>query len=642
MAVAEAKAAAPPEGDADRARVLHEEINRLPERYRVPVVLCDLEGRTHEQAALDLGWPVGTVKSRQARARERLRDRLTRRGVAPGLGWLAIRPALDVSIPLTLLDSTTAAAVRFATSRAIVPGSAAALAREVIFAMMMLRWGQALAFLLVFGVASGVGLIAQDQAGRSGAGTRLVAQPQASPPPADPSFVEVKPGKLNFTLAERGVVEPSRVRDVLSEVEGTTTILRISPEGTQVKRGDLVAELDSATLRDRLTNQEGFVRQAEAAYQQTRVAFKDAELALKEYAEEIAPRELANLQGKIAHGQAGINKAKARLERTKLARQRMLETVGRSQPETPADIAAHLTVADRLDAAELDLQALTLDLETTQGQQALLKTYTLAKTTRRLQREVEQAGADEMTKQTSWELEKIKAAKLGRQVERCQLRAPSDGLIVHANDPQRVKQQQFQIEEGATVRERQIIFRVINLADPMRINAKVREAMVDQVKVGQTVRIKVEALPLEDLTGVVRSIAPVVDPLAFRADNRTKVYTTLIAFDQPVPNLRPGMVAAVDIPIFDLDDVLTVPITAVIQIDDQDRVMVKTPGGTIELRVVTLGKGNNQAIEVNQGLRPGDRVFLDPSARLSEPMKTKLRQRPGRPSTSAPAEPAAP
>ncbi len=70
----------------DLASVLHEEIERLPERFRAPLVLCDLEGRSHEQAARHLGWPVGTVKSRQARGRDRLRDRLRRRGVAPQRG----------------------------------------------------------------------------------------------------------------------------------------------------------------------------------------------------------------------------------------------------------------------------------------------------------------------------------------------------------------------------------------------------------------------------------------------------------------------------------------------------------------------------------------------------------------------------
>ncbi len=63
---------------------LHEEIDRLPERYRLPVVLCYLEGLTHDQAAQQLGWPLGTVESRLARARDRLRERLTRRGAMPG------------------------------------------------------------------------------------------------------------------------------------------------------------------------------------------------------------------------------------------------------------------------------------------------------------------------------------------------------------------------------------------------------------------------------------------------------------------------------------------------------------------------------------------------------------------------------
>ena len=61
----------PRQPDDGLGGLLHEEIARLPERFRAPVVLCDLEGRTHEQAARHLGWPVGTVKSRLARGRQR-------------------------------------------------------------------------------------------------------------------------------------------------------------------------------------------------------------------------------------------------------------------------------------------------------------------------------------------------------------------------------------------------------------------------------------------------------------------------------------------------------------------------------------------------------------------------------------------
>jgi len=70
--------------------VLHEEVNRLPEKYRCAVVLCYLEGRTNEEAATLLGWPVGTVKGRLSRARDILRSRLTRRGLALSAAFLSL------------------------------------------------------------------------------------------------------------------------------------------------------------------------------------------------------------------------------------------------------------------------------------------------------------------------------------------------------------------------------------------------------------------------------------------------------------------------------------------------------------------------------------------------------------------------
>jgi RNA polymerase sigma factor (sigma-70 family) len=104
-------------GWADLRPVIHEEVDRLPEVYRDAVVLCYLEGRTNEEAAALLRWPVGTVKGRLSRARALLRSRLGRRGVALAGLWMArISPEAAIAevVPADLSGTTVRAVVTFA------------------------------------------------------------------------------------------------------------------------------------------------------------------------------------------------------------------------------------------------------------------------------------------------------------------------------------------------------------------------------------------------------------------------------------------------------------------------------------------------------------------------------------------------
>jgi RNA polymerase sigma-70 factor (ECF subfamily) len=130
----------------DLRPVLDEEVNRLPDRYRVPFVLCCLEGMTNDEASRHLGCPKGTILSRLARARERLRARLTRRGLTLSAGLFTAvltEKIAPTALSAALADSTTRAAMQFAAGKAVTAGAvsakAAALTTEVLRAMFRAR-----------------------------------------------------------------------------------------------------------------------------------------------------------------------------------------------------------------------------------------------------------------------------------------------------------------------------------------------------------------------------------------------------------------------------------------------------------------------------------------------------------------------
>jgi RNA polymerase sigma factor (sigma-70 family) len=138
--------------------VVDQELQRLPERYRSPLLLCMLEDHTHEEAARLLGCPLGTLRSRLIRGRELLRVRLGRRGlvIPVGLGSLVgLLPADAAAVPAALTALTIRGAVHFALGQppAQVSVQAVALAEGMVRAMNLTKWKMACAVLLAAAIA---------------------------------------------------------------------------------------------------------------------------------------------------------------------------------------------------------------------------------------------------------------------------------------------------------------------------------------------------------------------------------------------------------------------------------------------------------------------------------------------------------
>ncbi len=175
---------------------LHEELERLPERHRAAIVLCYLEGLPCDTAASRLGVPVGTVKSRLARGRERLRDQLIRRGFAPSAGLFSPAGWLDgpsPGLPAGAVESIARTAVAFAAgdeaSLGAVSSWIAYIAKRVLFSMSLRALARAAGVVLTVVVAS-IGLTAFAQrTSADRATTQAAGRNEASREPA-PARVE--------------------------------------------------------------------------------------------------------------------------------------------------------------------------------------------------------------------------------------------------------------------------------------------------------------------------------------------------------------------------------------------------------------------------------------------------------------------
>jgi RNA polymerase sigma factor (sigma-70 family) len=204
--------------------LVHDELERLPYRYRAPLVLCDLEGQTHEDAAAQLCCPVGTIKSRLSRGRERLRERLARRGLSSPL--LLQGPLLSthatVEVPVRLLHQTTRAVTEFLSRGTFASGSVTistgVLTDGVIRTMAITGPKASLALLLAGTVGAGAIWLASgrktpiepNRGSQSNWATNTIGVRGGAQPPAKNAAPQVAPDKN--PVPKRGALRIATLR----------------------------------------------------------------------------------------------------------------------------------------------------------------------------------------------------------------------------------------------------------------------------------------------------------------------------------------------------------------------------------------------------------------------------------------------
>lgn len=358
--------------------------------------------------------------------------------------------------------------------------------------------------------------------------------------------------RVDGTVREAGTLESAESVEFHSLIPGETTILSLVPNGTLVQQGDLLIELDNSLIEERHNQQQIATLSAQAdgaqALSELEIAKLEAEVALAEtqaaLSQEDTTSELSNIELEI-HS----------LEKQLATLQKKIALVAKQQSK---DMQSSREVFE-YEVMRLDLET---DAEITKEKLEHLKTKVLPQFQKSQARQLELAKMMESLQKTKSEsnikqAQKIYEAKqfaakveqqrleeLKRQLEHCRIVAPRDGIIVYANQSSR-RTEPAQIGEGATVRERQLLLKMPDLAH-LQMNVHVHESKIARIKQGQSARIRFDALPEQVFQGKVTSVGDTALPGVW-PNLDVRQFEVIVSLEKPDPRLKLGLTGVVEI-----------------------------------------------------------------------------------------------
>jgi multidrug resistance efflux pump len=404
---------------------------------------------------------------------------------------------------------------------------------------------------------------------------------------------------FELTVTERGEIEAFDVTEIRSLVKSNNTtgnaILRIVPEGTLVKKGDFLVELDASALKAQRTTQKILVNAAKAAEVEAHNNYDVAVIAKKEYLEGTNLQERQLIESEVFVAEENLNRAK--------------EYYAYSQKLASKGYVNEL----QLEADRFAVEKANKDLDAAKTKLRVLDEFTKPKMVSTLDSAILIAKAKWDSGQNSHELELEKLAELDDQIAKCTIMSPQDGIVKYAHVMDGRGDQEFIVEEGTIVRERQAIIRLPN-ADSMRVNMVINESLVQYVQSGLAAAIKPVGFGDRVLHGVVEKVNQYAEPTGWRQAN-VKEYKAFVAIHDPPPDLRSGMTAAVTIRCAEVQDALQVPVQTVYAHGDKLYCFVNSDGNWAA-RQIKPGPTNDKFFVIQSGLNDGDQVAMNPRAYL--------------------------
>jgi HlyD family secretion protein len=441
-----------------------------------------------------------------------------------------------------------------------------------------------------------------------------VVRGEEDPTSSFPTFV-AKRGPLTISVLESGTMSSQEKITLKNEVEGRTTIVSLVPDGSMVKKGDLLVELDASTLKDRIIDQDIQVQRAEASYigaQETlavtenqaksdidvaRLTLKFARQDLQQYVDGLYPKDVNELTARIRLSEEDLKRAEDVNDWSVQRR-----TLDRDVANSDLDLLTNFTYHRQIEQLTSDVNQADMALDRTE---------------RKASADVVQAKADLRAKELENNRQQEKMKKTEDQLSKTTIYAPQDGMVVYATSGggRRPWDRREPMEIGGEVYERQALI-TLPTADSMKAQVNIHETSLEKVRVGLPVVITVEALAGKKFLGRVKRIAPLPDATMMWVNPDLKVYPTDIYLEDSDSSLRTGMSCTAEIIIAQYEDAVYIPVQAVLRVAGQPTVYVVKDGSYAE-RAVEIGLDDNKMIRIVSGLEEGEVVLMTPPLRAA-------------------------